>query len=111
MQDKERITRMIMHIEKILSYCDNHTYDTFCADSMLVEACVFNLSQLGELCHGISNEFSIQHPEIPWNEMYGLRNRIVHNYDGVNLRLVWEIIADDLSGLLPVLQNIIKKEA
>lgn len=43
--------------------------------------------------------------------MYGLRNRIVHNYDGVNLRLVWEIIADDLSGLLSVLQNIIKKEA
>lgn len=40
MQDKERITRMILHIEKILSYCDNHTYDTFCADSMLVEACV-----------------------------------------------------------------------
>ena len=106
MQDRERIGRMILHIEKILSYCDKHTYDTFSADSMLVEACVFNLSQLGELCHGVSDEFTVHHPVIPWNEMYGLRNRIVHNYDGVNLRLVWEIISDDLSELLRVLKAI-----
>lgn len=45
------------------------------------------------------------HPEIPGSEMYGLRNRIVHDYDGVNLRLVWEIISEDI----PVLKNDLKK--
>ncbi len=106
MGDKDRIKRMILHIEKVLAYCKKHTYETFSADSMLVEACVFNLSQLGELCHNVSDEFTKEHPEIPWNEMYGLRNRIVHNYDGVNLRLVWEILSEDLASLLEILQKI-----
>lgn len=66
---------------------------------MMVEACVFNLSQIGEHCHGITDEYKELHPELPWYEMYGLRNRIVHNYEGVNLKLVWEIISDDLSEL------------
>ena len=45
-------------------------------------------------------------PEIPWREMYGLRNRIVHDYEGVNLMLVWEIITEDLPELEQVLQSI-----
>ncbi len=76
-------------------------------NSMLVEACVFNLSQIGELCHGVSEQFMEAYPDIPWHEMYGLRNRIVHNYDGVNLRLVWEIVEGDLPELLEQLRGIL----
>ncbi len=106
MKDKERVERIIVHAEKILSYCAAYNYDTFSANSMLIEACVFNLSQIGELCHGMSETFMESYPDIPWHEMYGLRNRIVHNYDGVNLRLVWEIIKDDLSILLEQLKEL-----
>ncbi len=56
------------------------------ADTKLAEACVFNLSQRGELCKVVEDDFAAAHPEIPWREMYGLRNRIVHDYEGVNLR-------------------------
>ena len=66
---------------------------------MMVEACVFNLSQIGEHCHSITDEYKELHAELSWHEMYGLRNRIVHNYEGVNLKLVWEIISADLSQL------------
>lgn len=74
-------------------------YEAFQKNTMMVEACVFNLSQIGEYCHSITDEYKKFHPELPWYEMYGLRNRIVHNYDGVNLKLVWEIISADLSEL------------
>ena len=67
---------------------------------------MFNLSQLGELCHVADDAFTVAHPEIPWREMYGLRNRIVHDYEGVNLMLVWEIITEDLPELEQVLQSI-----
>ena len=43
---------------------------------------------------------------IPWREVYGLRNRIVHDYEGVNLKLVWEIILDDLPELKQMLLEI-----
>lgn len=70
-----------------------------------MEACVFNLSQMGELCRIVDAAFAEGHPEIPWREMNGLRNRIVHDYEGVNLRLVWEIISGDI----PDLRNILKE--
>ena len=72
-----------------------------------MEACVFNLSQLGELCRIVDDAFAAAHPEIPWREMYGLRNRIVPNYEGVNLRLVWEIISEDIPALKDTLEKLV----
>lgn len=71
-----------------------------------MEACVFNLSQMGELANRIDDDFAAAHPEVPWRHIYGLRNRIVHDYEGVNLQLIWEIISDDLSPLKDTLSNI-----
>ena len=97
---------MLGYVEKVIDYCSEYTYNTFAADSKLVEACVFNLSQLGELCRLVDDAFAEAHPEIPWREMYGLRNRIVHDYEGVNLQLVWEIISEDIPALKNTLQHI-----
>jgi uncharacterized protein with HEPN domain len=73
---------------------------------MAVDACVFNLSQLGELANRITEDFEEKHPEIPWRQVYGLRNRIVHDYEGVNLKLVWEIIESDLPDLVAMLGKL-----
>ena len=99
MKNEIIVKKLITYVEKILRYCEGVSYEDFISDSKLVEACVFNLSQIGEHCHSITDEYKELHPELPWHEMYGLRNRIVHNYEGVNLKLVWEIISADLSEL------------
>ena len=54
MRNEIIIGKMITYCEKLISYCDGYVYDTFAEDIKLVEACVFNLSQLGELCHAIA---------------------------------------------------------
>ena len=105
MRNEIIVQKMCRYTEKLMEYCAGYTYDTFIADMKTVEACVFNLSQLGELCRIVDTSFSQAHPEIPWREMYGLRNRIVHDYEGVNLRLVWEIISADI----PELRNALEK--
>lgn len=104
MRNEIIIQKMFRYTTKLMDYCSGYTYERFAADTKLVEACVFNLSQMGELCRVIDPAFSEAHPEIPWREMNGLRNRIVHDYDGVNLHLVWEIISEDI----PELQNTLK---
>lgn len=109
MTDIERIGKIQVSVDKILNYSKGYDYPSFSDNSMLVEACVFNLSQIGELCHGVSEEYTVIHPEIPWHEMYGLRNRIVHNYEGGNLRLVWEIIEHDLPELKGLLENLLRQ--
>ncbi len=100
------VQKLIAHTRKILGYCDGVSYAQFSADSKLVEACVFNLSQMGELSNRIDATFAQAHPEIPWRQIYGLRNRLVHDYEGVNLTLIWEIIHDDLPPLLKQLKNL-----
>lgn len=62
----------------------------------MVEACIFNLSQIGELVIKLDKEFISEYPELPWFKMKGLRNRIVHDYEGVNLNLIWQIIDSDI---------------
>ena len=107
MRNEIILQKMHQYSEKLIAYCKSYTYDTFIADMKTVEACVFNLSQLGELCRSVDVSFSPAHPEIPWREMYGLRNRIVHDYEGVNLRLVWEIISEDIPELRDALGKMI----
>lgn len=89
-----------------MTYCKGLSYEEFCADTKLVEACVFNLSQMGELANKVDTGFAEAHPQIPWRSIYSLRNRIVHDYEGVNLQLIWEIIAGDLLSLEDKLRKI-----
>ena len=109
MKDEQTVERILKYITKILDYTKGTEYDDFINNSMLVEACVFNLSQIGEL----AKEFQEKHPFIPWRIMYGLRNKIVHDYEGVNLVLIWDIVKEDLPDLNTQLeelsQNILNK--
>ena len=105
MKNELVIRKLLRYIEKIMGYCDGLRFEDFISDSKLVEACVFNLSQMGELCRVVDSAFADAHPQVPWREMVGLRNRIVHDYDGVNLLLVWQIISDDL----PLLREALEK--
>ena len=67
---------------------------------------MFNLRQMGELANRIDDDFAQAHAEIPWRLLYGLRDRIVHDYEGVNMQLIWEIIHDDLIPLRDALTRI-----
>ena len=96
MKSQETILKIINYIDSVLKYTNNVDYTGFRNNSMMVEACVFNLSQIGELVNELDNEFILEHSEIPWFKMRGLRNRIVHDYEGINPNLIWEIIELDL---------------
>ena len=106
MRDKIIVGKMLRYASKVCEYCRDVSYDAFQANDMLIEACVFNLSQIGELTAKLNDTFKKQYPQVPWAQIYGLRNRIVHNYEGVNLRLIWEIISEDMPDLQRTLNDI-----
>ncbi len=99
MKNQKIILKIIKYIDSISKYTKNVDYNEFSNNSMMVEACVFNLSQIGELVNKLDKEFISKYPEIPWFKMRGLRNRIVHDYEGINLNLIWEIIDKDIKML------------
>ncbi len=68
---------------------------------MIQEACILNVLQVGELAaKAIEYGIDEQHPEIEWKQMRGMRNRIVHDYEGIRLEIVWETIRNDFPELL-----------
>lgn len=99
MKNQKIIQKVINYINSILKYIDHVNYVEFKNNSMMIEACVFNLSQIGELVNKLDEDYIAHYPELPWLKMRGLRNRIVHDYEGVNLNLIWEIIDTDIRTL------------
>lgn len=95
------ISRIITYIDKIGHYINAVPKEDFLLNTQLMEACVFNLLQIGELVGHLDNEFKNIHSCIPWAKIRGLRHRIVHDYEGVNLELIWDIVNTDL----PVLRE------
>ena len=98
------VEKMIRLIEKLEKYCENITYEEFEKNEMLTEACIFNISQLGELTRKIDEKFEEEHPQIPWRQLYGLRNRIVHDYGNVDLTIVFETLKNDIPEVLKLIQ-------
>ena len=99
------ISKIIGYIDKIENYTKGSSKESFLSNMQLVEACVFNLLQIGELASRIDEQYRTKNQNVPWNKIRGLRNRLVHDYDGVNLELIGEIVCKDLAELKVLLSD------
>ena len=99
--DLKVLRKILTHINAVISYCEScKSLADFQSDPMRIEACVFNLMQIGELAKtDLSDAAKSQINTIPWNQIYGMRNRLVHGYSGVDMRIIWDTIYYDLADL------------
>lgn len=112
MKSKEYLSlqKMIEYIDKSIVYTEGYTFEEFCNDSKTADATVFIISQIGELVKNISKETMEKYSNIEWNMIKSLRNRIVHDYEGIILKSVWHIVKVDIIELKTEIQNIIETE-
>ena len=80
-------------------------FSAFCADTRTVDAVVRNLQIIGEAAKGIPDDQKLLRPEIDWRAIKGLRNRIVHEYFGLSLSVIWAIVQSDLPKLAALLRE------
>lgn len=98
--------KMVERVKRTLAYCEGVDRETFMRQTMLQEACVFNVLQVGELAaKAIERGYDQVAADIPWRQMRGMRNRIVHDYEGVRLDTVWDAIQSDFPALLGILEG------
>jgi uncharacterized protein with HEPN domain len=86
-------------IEKIASYVDAMTFTDFQSDTRTVDAVVHNMLVIGEAARCLPASIKENHPDIDWIAINGLRNRIAHEYFGLSLSVIWEIVQRDLPRL------------
>jgi uncharacterized protein with HEPN domain len=80
------------------------------SDRLLGLALVRLLEVLGEAAGRVSEEGRRKHPGVPWSQMVGLRNRLIHGYDSVDMDILWTIITKDLPPLIAILEKAVPAE-
>lgn len=92
---------------KIRRYTNDMNFDSFLEDDKTVDAVVRNFEIIGEAANRIDPDFRIKNPEIEWKRIRGFRNRIVHDYFGIDYEIVWTIIENNLTELIEWLEVLI----
>ena len=101
---------MLNYAEETIIFSSDFSYDEFENDRKTVAVSVFNLSQIGELVKNIDEIIINKYNNVAWKSIKNLRNRIVHDYAGIQLGRIWQIIKEDLPQLIEDLKEIRKKE-
>jgi len=97
-------------IDRIEQYIKNLSFDAFSDDRKSVDAVVRNLEIIGEAANRLPDEFKEKYSEIEWHKVVGLRHRIVHEYFGVDLEIIWQILHKDLPELKEKIVQITGEE-
>ena len=93
-------------IAKIEDYTEGLSFEEFSKNNLVVDAVVRNFEIIGEASKNIPEETKSQYSQIPWKEMAGMRDKMIHEYFGVDLEIVWETIKTRLPQLKFLLGDI-----
>lgn len=108
-RDKEYLSDILEAIKRSMEYTREHDYNKFLQDKKAQDAVVRNLEVVGEATKNISAKLRKQHPNIPWKDMAGLRDKLIHHYFGINYEIVWNIVEKELPVLLPQIEELVTK--
>lgn len=107
-EDKVRLRHMLDYSRKAVAMIEGRAREDLNRDEMLCLALTRALEVIGEAATRVSQAGQQQHGQIPWPEIVGLRNRLVHGYDSMDLDVLWDIVQQDLPPLIEQLQTILE---
>lgn len=102
---------MVQAIDKIFRYTEGYDFSRLLHDEKTLDAVIRNFEIIGEAANSIPTEIKQKYPDVPWKQMYGLRNYISHEYFGLDLSILWEIIQTNLPVNKEQIKHIIAAEA
>jgi len=113
MIDKDRIIlqKIINYINDVEQYATDYNFELFMQDKKTMSACAFSVSQIGELAKEVSEDAQYNYNYIPWRSIKGMRNKIVHDYENIDLSVLWGTIVKSLPVLKEQIEEIIEAQA
>ena len=97
-------------MERIARYCTGLDFDSFCTNELVVDGVVRNLEVIGEAAKKVPPLVQQAHPALPWSQMYRMRNRLSHEYFGLDLATIWRVATEHLPQNYPDLLRVITAE-
>lgn len=109
-RDEAYLLDILIAARKALQFLEGMTWQEFTQSELHQNAVIRPLEIIGEAARQVSPETRDAHPEIPWGQMIGMRNRLIHEYFRVNLTTVWETVQNDLPSLITQIEPLVPSE-
>ncbi len=106
---RDYIEDIIFAMQNAMNFIEGMKYDEFIKDTKTLYAVVRSLEIIGEATKQIPKDIKNRYPEIPWKQMAGMRDKLIHEYFGINDEKIWETLNKDIPRLLPIFQKIIEE--
>lgn len=101
---------LIVAMSRISEYIAEHTFESFKKDYKTVDAVIRNFEIIGEASKNIPVEIKSKYPDLPWAEMYLLRNKVSHEYFGIDYEIIWDVAYNYLPKNKSQIEEIIEEE-
>jgi len=106
-QDIVRLRHILDAAKKIVEYTESIQRDGLDRDEKLALALVRLLEIIGEAAKAVSQDFRRNNPQIPWREIAGTRDRLIHGYYDIDFDVVWQIVSGDIPPLITTIEDIL----
>jgi uncharacterized protein with HEPN domain len=104
--DKIYIEHILQSIDRIEFYLIGKDHESFSNDFMVQDAVVRQLEIIGEVTKRISKDLRNKNPQVPWSDMAGMRDILIHDYIDVDIEIVWKTASESIINLKNLLQNL-----
>jgi uncharacterized protein with HEPN domain len=103
-----RLRHMLQQARKVAARAATASRSELDTDEDLAAALVWRLSVIGEAAARVPQALRDQYPQIPWTQIVGMRHRLIHGYDAIDLDVVWQTVETDLPPLIAALESILQ---
>lgn len=108
-RDEATVLDIIVACRRILDFTRGEDLAAFLADAKTQAAVLHEIQVIGEATKRLSDPFRDSHPTVPWHDIAGMRDKLIHEYDAVDLEVVWKVVASDIPTLLAYLKPLARK--
>jgi uncharacterized protein with HEPN domain len=109
-ESRDYLRHILVEADYLVERSAGLEYDGFAADETLRRAFVRSLEIIGEAAKHVSEDFRTQHPTVEWRAMAGMRDRLIHDYFGVDFELVWDVVHNHIPKLRAQIGAILEPE-
>jgi uncharacterized protein with HEPN domain len=104
---RDYIVDILTSFQEVEDFTDNMEFGIFVGDKKTVNAVIRSMEVMGEAARKIPAEVREKYPGIPWKRMAGMRDKLIHEYSGVDLEIVWNVLKTELPPIKPLFEQIL----